>query len=62
MTAPDRDPVTLAREVLDAHAAWGKTIAGSDECARAAWRSDEGVLIYVSRERIDPDTWKKGNR
>ena len=28
----------------------------------AAWRSDEGVLIYVSRERIDPDTWKKGNR
>lgn len=28
----------------------------------AAWRSDEGVLIYVARERIDPDTWKKGTR
>lgn len=28
----------------------------------AAWRSDEGVLPYVISERIDPDTWKKGNR
>lgn len=30
------DPAALAREVLDAHDAWGKTIAGSDECARAS--------------------------
>ena len=36
MTAPDRDPAALAREVLDIHDAWGKTIAGSDECARAS--------------------------
>ena len=28
----------------------------------AAWRSDEGVLPYVISERIDADTWKKGNR
>ena len=28
----------------------------------AAWRSDEGVLPYVISKRIDPDTWKKGNR
>lgn len=28
----------------------------------AAWRSDEGVLPYVTPERIDPDTWKKGTR
>ena len=28
----------------------------------AAWRSDEGVLPYVIAERIDPGTWKKGNR
>ena len=28
----------------------------------AAWRSDEGVLIYVTPERINPGTWKKGNR
>ena len=30
------DPTTLARQVLDIHDAWGKTIAGSDECARAS--------------------------
>lgn len=30
------DPTALAREVLDIHDAWGKTIAGSDECARAS--------------------------
>ena len=28
----------------------------------AAWRSDEGVLIYVAPERIDAGTWKVGNR
>lgn len=28
----------------------------------AAWRSDEGVLIYVTPERIDAGTWKVGNR
>ena len=28
----------------------------------AAWRSDEGALPYVISERIDPGTWKKGNR
>lgn len=28
-------PAALAREVLDAHTAWGKTAAGSDECTRA---------------------------
>ena len=30
------DPIALAREVLDIHDAWGKTNAGSDECARAS--------------------------
>ena len=30
------DPTALAREVLDARDAWGKTIAGSDECALAS--------------------------
>ena len=28
----------------------------------AAWRSDVGVLPYIISERIDPSTWKKGNR
>ena len=30
------DPTAQAREVLDAHDTWGKTIAGTDECARAS--------------------------
>ncbi|MDY6054361.1 hypothetical protein [Micrococcus sp.] len=30
------DPVELAREVLDAHAAWGKTGPGTDECEQAS--------------------------
>lgn len=25
---------------------------------QAAWRSDEGVMVYVIAEWIDPDTWK----
>ena len=28
----------------------------------AAWRSDVGVLPYIISERIDPGTWKVGNR
>ena len=28
----------------------------------AAWRSDEAVMPYIISERIDADTWKKGNR
>ena len=28
----------------------------------AAWRSDEGVLIYVTPDQITPGTWKVGNR
>lgn len=28
----------------------------------AAWRSDEGALVYVAAEQIDAGTWKVGNR
>ena len=28
----------------------------------AAWRSDEGVLVYVASEQVTTGTWKEGNR
>ena len=28
----------------------------------AAWRSDTSVMVYLSPERINADTCKKGNR
>ena len=29
---------------------------------QAAWRSDEGVMVYVIAEWIDPDTWKEADQ
>ena len=36
-------------------------LIGKDDW-HAAWRSDEGVQVYVAPEQITPGTWKVGNR
>ena len=69
---PPTEPGTVL-EAADGHEYITATVGGVTYRAReailigenqwhAAWRSDEGVLVYVASEQVTTGTWKEGNR